>query len=193
MLPFALTLLATFRVSALALQLVQPTVPTSINPFPPSTISDGVQETINTSLLFLLSTVFSDQRYSTIALPLNSSDTSIWFSSLGGRYSSSNETFHWPLNVSAGPRPILGPRPLPPLPHPPRGWRYWCGGARYGTDLNGPSCLEAWSWIPPVERTLSFGPRNPDPGGMTTFDVGLPKRYLSCMFPNSMQMALLES
>lgn len=53
-----------------------------------------------------------------------------------------------------------------------------CDERRFGRDLNPRSCLDAWTHIPAIERELSFGPRrrtDRDP----TYDVYLPKRYLS--------------
>lgn len=88
-----------------------------------------------------------------------------------------NETFVAKLNVTAG------PRPMPPLPPLPPTW-YTCNGTILGFDLNPSSCLQAWTLIPPIERELSFGPRNiippVPPGYIPRPDVGLPKRYLSC-------------
>ena len=88
-----------------------------------------------------------------------------------------NETFVATLNVTAG------PRPMPPLPPLPPTW-YTCNGTILGFDLSSSSCLQAWTLIPPIERELSFGPRNimpPIPQGyIPQPDVGLPKRYLSC-------------
>ena len=55
--------------------------------------------------------------------------------------------------------------------------QYRCDGPRFGYNLNPRSCLQAWSFIPwSMTAELTFGER--DEAG--TYDVGLPKRYLSC-------------
>ena len=56
--------------------------------------------------------------------------------------------------------------------------KFRCDGATFGRNLVPRSCLQAWSFIPVrITRQLSFGDRS-DVG--KTYDVGLPKRYLSC-------------
>ncbi len=79
-----------------------------------------------------------------------------------------------PTNLTAGPRP---------------GW-YFCNGTKYGRDLNGPSCLQAWADIPLLDRELSFGPRMQGPG---LYDVGLPIRYLSRTYDYQQQQILRET
>ena len=57
------------------------------------------------------------------------------------------------------------------------GVQYSCNGDRFGRNLSPKSCLQAWSFIPVrITMELSFGER--DDG--CPYDVGLPKRYLSC-------------
>ena len=77
-----------------------------------------------------------------------------------------NETFVPASTILTGPRP------------PARRHRCHCDGTRYGENLNGPGCLQAWARIPLLDRELSFGPR---PAGyiFTEYDVNLPIRYLS--------------
>lgn len=118
----------------------------------------------NPSALFFSSSKDSEQWSRTISPTLDFAN--IPFSP----FSEWNNTFISAFNVSVGPHPIPPPSP--------RECRYRCNGARLGTNLNPSSCLQAWTLIPPLERTLSFGPR----GKPTIYDVGLPRRYLSCMF-----------
>lgn len=58
---------------------------------------------------------------------------------------------------------------------------YRCDASRFGRDLSPSSCLSAWSFIPAVTTELSFGPRE---SNEQQYDVGLPRRYLSCKSPS---------
>ncbi len=78
-----------------------------------------------------------------------------------------------PTNLTAGPHLVS----------------YNCNGTRYGRDLNGPSCLQAWADIPLLDRELSFGRRNPGPA---LYDVGFPTRYLSRTYDYQQRKQILR-
>jgi len=60
------------------------------------------------------------------------------------------------------------------------GMKYKCDGGKWDRNLNTQSCLSAWASIRKgAGPALTFGPR----GGERPHDVGLPQRYLSCMYP----------
>lgn len=176
MLPFQLTLLKATTVSALSLQLVRPMLPAESNSTANFALPNGLQAAANASPLLTSSNNIPHQWDGTIALPPEGLTRSLSSTSSSDPSQLWNDTYISAFNTSAGPRPRPGPRPAPDLPPLPRGWGIACTG-RYGIGMNPSSCLEAWSLLPPIERTLSFGPRN----AANTYDVGLPKRYLSCM------------
>ena len=177
MLLSSLTLLKGITVSALSLQIVQPISPAKSKSNDDFALPNGLGVAANVSLISNFSNTIPQQWDGTIALPLN--ELNISHSSPLSNDSSElwNDTYISLLNTSAGPRPRPrpGPRPALDLPPLPRGWGVSCDG-RYGTGMKSSSCLEAWALVPPVERELSFGPRD----AANTYDVGLPKRYQSC-------------
>lgn len=172
MLPVQLTLLKAITTSALTLQLIQPNVPAESNVTAGLALPNGPPAAASAFLSFNLSNATPQQWDGTIALPLNELNMSLSSPSPDDPYQLWNNTYISTVNISTGPRPR--PPDLPPLP---RGWVSRCSQSG-DTDIKLSSCLAAWALFPYSERTFSFGPRN----ASSTYDVGLPKRYLSSMF-----------
>ena len=149
-----LALIKATTVSALSLQLSQP-------------LEQDLAST-NASLLTNSSGVLTGQWDGTIALPFNEPNRTVSYPLSNDISQSENSTYIFTFNKSSVSRPDLPP--------PPSGWQYICS-ERLGTGMNPSSCLDAWTLIPPIERPISFGPRT----ATNTYDVGLPRRYLSCM------------
>ena len=172
MLTVLLTLLNAMTISALGLQLIQPTLPAESNSIA------TLQAAANASPLFNSSSNIRQQWDGTIELPLNELNISLSSSSSAGPPQLRNDTYISMFNIPAGPRPKPGPgpRPAPDLPPLPSGWSVMCK-SRLGTGISAQSCLDAWTLLPPIERIMNFGPRS----AASNYDVGLPKRYLSCM------------
>lgn len=166
--------------SALSLQLIQPMIPAETDSTAEFALPNGLQAAVNASILSSSSSALPQQWNGIIALPLDELSVSLSSHSSNEPSQLWNDTYISTINASAGPRPRPGPRPAPDLPPLPRGWRIWCSG-RLGTGLNPSSCLEAWTFIPAIERIVSFGPRD----AAHTYDVMLPKRYLSCTLGHS--------
>ena len=179
MLIVGLPLLNAITVSALSLQLLQPTLPAESNSVAAFALPNGLQAAANASSLFNSSGTIPQQWDGTIELPLNELNISLSFPSSNGSSPLQSNTHTSMFNVSAGPKPGTGPRPGPDLPPLPHGWNILCD-SRLGTHISPQSCLEAWALLPPIERIVSFGPRNAE----TTYDVGLPKRDQSCTLRN---------
>ena len=171
MLIVRLPLLHAVTISALSLQLLQPNLPAESNSIAALTLPNDLQAAANASSQLNSSGTIPQQWDGTLELPLNELNVSLSFPSPDVSSRLQNDTYISMFNVSAGPKPRPGPD-LPPLP---RGWNVLCN-ARLGTGMSPKSCLEAWTLLPPIERIVSFGPRNAE----TTYDVGLPKRYQSC-------------
>lgn len=174
MLSVQLALLKAIAFSALSLQLVRPILPAESIRSPSFATPKELQAAANASLRSALSSTIPPEWDGTIALPLNVLDISLHSPPLNDPSPLWNDTYISTVNISAG------PRPEPSLPPLPRGWALRCS-ASMGSNINPSSCLEAWALIPPVERTLSFGPRD----GTNTYDVMLPKRYQSCTLRHS--------
>lgn len=174
MLSVQLALLKAIASSALSLQLVQPIIPAESIRNPSFATPKELQAAANASLRSALPSTIPPEWDGTIALPLNVLNISLHSPPSNDPSPLWNDTYISTLNISAGPRPAPS---LPPLPH---GWALRCS-ARMGSNINPSSCLEAWALIPPIERTLSFGPRD----GTNTYDVMLPKRYQSCTLRHS--------
>lgn len=172
-------LLNAITISALSLQLLQPNFPAESNSIAALTLPNDLQNAANATPQFNSSGTIPRQWDGTIELPLNELNISLSFPSSDGSSQLQNDTHISMFNVSAGPKPGPGPRPAPDLPPLPQGWNILCD-SRLGTGMSSPSCLEAWTFLPPIERIVSFGPRNAE----TTYDVGLPKRYQSCTLRN---------
>ena len=172
MLPIQLTLLKAITISALGIQLARPIVPAEPNSDANLALPNGPQRTVNTSLLSNSSINLSRQWDGTIAVPFNEPNISIPFPSSTDPSHLFNDTYMRTLSISTGARSAILPHHLPPWP---KGWNYKCI-QKLGTGMNPSSCLDAWTFLPPIEREVSFGPRS----AATRYDVGLPRRYLSC-------------
>ena len=159
-------------ISALGLQLAQPIVPPEPISGANLALSNRPQGTVNASLLSNSSNTISQHWDGTIALPLNGFNTSISFPLLSDLSQLWNDTPALKPNTSTVSENPIRPPDLPPWP---QGWAWTCKPLQ-GIDINPSSCLEAWTLLPPIERTVSFGPRSAG----NTYDVGLPQRYLSC-------------
>lgn len=169
MLSFQVALLKTIAASVLSVQLVRPTLPAGSTSSPHLAPPNQLQTAANASLKSDSSSAIPSEWDGTIALPLTVLNISLSPPSSNDPSPLLNDTYISTFNISAKPQP---PPELPPLP---RGWGLHCSKA-LGTSINPSSCLEAWTLIPPIERTISFGPRN----AADKYDVGLPKRYQSC-------------
>ena len=168
MLPAQLAIFQAVTVSALSLQLVQPNSLAEVYANANIALSNRLQGAVNASTLSNLSSTLPQQWNGIIALPLDQSNVRLLSPSSNDRSNLWNDTYVSTLNISTG-GPGLN------LPDFPKGWKFGCDKT-LGIGLNSGSCLEAWRFIPFVEREITFGPR--DTAG--TYDVGLPKRYLSC-------------
>lgn len=175
MLIVRLPLLNAVTISALSLQLLRPNLPAGSNSIAALTLPNDLQVAANASSQFNSSGTIPQQWDGTIELPLIELNLSPPFPSSDGSSRLQNNTHISMYNVSAGPKPDPVPRPAPDLPPLPHGWNVVCN-PRLGTGISPRSCLEAWALLPPIERIVSFGPRNAE----NTYDVGLPKRYQSC-------------
>ncbi|KAM0794089.1 hypothetical protein BDR22DRAFT_895497 [Usnea florida] len=167
MLPAQLAIFRAAAVSALSLQLVQPNLLTDSNSIPDIAVSNRRQGAVDASFPSNLSSTLPQQWNGIIALPINESNARLLSPSSNDRANVWNDTYVSALNVSTG-----GPGLI--LPDFPKGWKYGCDQT-LGTGLNSLSCFEAWGFIPLAKRDISFGPRGP----ASTYDVKLPKRYLS--------------
>lgn len=181
MLTIYLSLINAVPISALGLHFLQPILPAESNSTTAFALPNDPLAAVNASHLLNSSGIVPQQWDGTIELPLNELNTSLSFPLLNGPSHLQSDADISTYNASAGPRPKPGPgpRPAPDLPPLPRGWNIVCDG-RLGTGMSPPSCLEAWTFLPPIETIVSFGPRNAE----NAYDVGLPKRYLSCMLRN---------
>ena len=169
MLPVQLALIRIIAASALSLQLDRPTWPAGSTSSLHLARPNQVQTAANASLTSSPSGAIPSEWDGTIALPSDVLNISLSSSSSNGPSPLLNDTYISSFNISAK-------LPPPPnLPPSPRGWGLFCSRSP-GTSMNPSSCIEAWTLIPPIERTLSFGPRN----AAEKYDVGLPKRYQSC-------------
>ena len=187
MLLVQLTLFKAITISALTLQLIQPISPsesTSSNSF---ALPNGPQVAVNAFVTYNSSSNISQQWDGTIALPLNELSISPSSPSIDDPSQLWNNTYISAFNISAGPRPRPGPEPAPDLPPLPREWGIRCSQS-LGIGISASSCLAAWALLPSIDRTVSFGPRN----AANTYDVGLPKRYLSSTLRHS-TISLLPS
>ena len=168
MLPAQLAIFKAVAVSALSLQLVQPNLLAESNSNANIALSNRLQEAVNASILSNLSSTLPQQWNGIIALPFDQSNVRLLSPSSNDRSNLWNDTYVSTLNISTrGPGLIL--------PDFPKGWKFGCDQT-LGTGLKSVSCLEAWSFIPLVARKITFGPRDT----ASTYDVELPKRYLSC-------------
>lgn len=184
MLPIQLALLKAITTSALSLQFSQPIVPAEPNTGANFARPNGLQTTVNTSLTSEPSGVSSGQWDGTIAVPLNETNISISFPSLTDLPQRWNDTLISTPSVSTEARHSISLLHLPPWPS---GWDYKCSQS-LGTSMNPSSCLDAWAFLPPIEREVTFGLRSSG----NIYDVGLPKRYLSCTFrtlPKSLMLS----
>lgn len=168
MLPVQLALLKSITISALGLQLIRPILPAQPNSAADVALPNGLRAAANASHLSNSSSTMPRQWDGTIALSLHEFNTSLPSPSSNDPSQLWNDTYISTFNIAAAPRPAAD---LPPLP---RGWRIVCSTG-LGTGISPSSCLEAWTLLPITKRILSFGPRD----AANTYDVGLPKRYLS--------------
>ena len=167
MLPAQLAIFQAITVSALSLQLVQPNPLAEVYSNANIAVSNRLQGAVNASILSNLSNTLSQQWNGIIALPLDQSNVRLLTPSSNDRSNMWNDTDVSTLNISTrGPGLVL--------PDFPKGWKFGCDKT-LGIGLNSVSCLEAWSFLPLVDAKITFGPR----GTASTYDVGLPKRYLS--------------
>ncbi len=188
MLPVQLVLLKTIAVSALSLQLVHPLLPAESNSTSNLALPNGLRAAADAPPVFNSSSSVPGHWDGTIKLPLNVPNIPLSTPTSNNLSPSWNDTYLSTFNVSTGPQPQPEPKPAPGLPPLPPGWRVVCNG-KLGTGLKLSSCLEAQTLFPTVERTVSFGPRN----AANTYDVGLPKRYLSCTLRRSPMSFAIES
>ena len=184
MLPIQLTILKAITISALSLQLNQP-----INPSKPESdanlsLPSALHRTLNASLLPDSLGTSSPVWDGTLALPFNEPNISISFPLSTESSQSWNDTSIDMPNISTRPPGPVGQPDIHPLP---KDWRYKCSD-RLGANMNPSSCLDAWTLLPAIESKISFGPRS----ASNTYDVGLPKRYLSCTLPRIPNFLLLR-
>ena len=172
MLSIQLALLEGITISAISLQLTQPIVPAGSNSTTDLVLPSWPDGKVNASPLSDSSGTLSRHWDGTIEVPLDEPNISI--SSLPSDDPTQfwNDTYSLTPNISTVSRPPRRAAALPPLPN---GWRVVCS-EKLGTGMNPSSCLDAWTLLPPIDRKVSFGPR----GAASTYDVGLPRRYLSC-------------
>ena len=169
MLAAQLAIFKAVAVSALSLQLVEPNLLAETNSNANIALSNRLQEAVNASIQSNLSSILPQQWNGIIALPLDQSNVRSLSPSSIYRSNLWNDTYVSTLNVSTEGSGLI-------LPDFPKGWKFGCDQS-LGTGLNSVSCLEAWRFIPLVARKITFGPRDT----ASTYDVELPKRYLSCM------------
>lgn len=184
MLPIQLALLKAMTTSALSLQLSQPIVPAELNSGANFARPNGLQTTVNTSLISKSSDNSSQQWDGIIGVLLNETHISIPFPSSNDLSQRWNDTLISTPSISTDARSPISLLHLPPWP---QGWDYKCSQL-LGTSLNPSSCLNAWTFLPPIEREVTFGPRSSG----NTYDVGLPTRYLSCTFKGLPKSLLLS-
>ena len=188
MLPVQLILLKTIAVSALSLQLVHPLLPAESNSISSLALPNGLQAAADAPPVSNLSSSVPGHWDGTITLPLNVPNIPLSTPSSNNLSSSWNDIYLSTSNFPTGPQPQRNSKPVPELPPLPRGWRVVCNG-QLGTGLQLSSCLEAQTLFPTIERTVSFRPRN----AANSYDVGLPKRYLSCTLRHSHMSFAIES
>ena len=172
MLPIQLAIFKAITISALSLQLPQPINPPNPESGANLSLPNAPQETVNASLLSDSLASSSREWDGTLVLPLKEPNTSISYPFSTDSSQSFNDTSILTSNVYTGPRGPVGPPDLPPFP---KDWTFQCSD-RLGVNVNPSSCLDAWTLLPAIESKLSFGPRSPS----NTYDVGLPRRFLSC-------------
>ena len=161
MLSIQLALLKGITISAISLQLNQPIVPAGSNPT--ADLASPLSDTSGS---------LSPHWDGTIEVPLNEPNISISFLPSDDPIQVWNDTYSFTPNISTVSRPPRRAHGLPPRPY---GWQVRCSD-KLGTGMNPSSCLDAWKFLPAIDREVSFGPRS----AATTYDVGLPRRYLSC-------------
>lgn len=172
MLSIQLALLKGITISAISLQLNQPIVAAGSNPTADLALSSWLKGKVNASTLSDSSGSLSPHWDGTIEVPLNEPNISISFLPSDDPTQVWNDTYSFTPNISTVSRP---PRRAPGLPPRPYGWEIRCSD-KLGTGMNPSSCLDAWKFLPAIDRKVSFGPRS----AANTYDVGLPRRYLSC-------------
>ena len=175
MLPIQLAIFKAVTISALSLQLTQPITPSNPESGANLSLPNAPQGTVNTSLLSDSLGSSSREWDGTLALPLNEPNTSISYLVSTESSQTWKDTSILTPNIYTGPRGPVRPPDLPPFP---KDWTFRCSD-KLGTNLNPSSCLDAWTLLPSIESKVSFGPR----GASNTYDVGLPRRYLSCTLP----------
>ena len=171
MLPIQLAIFKAITISALSLQLNQPITPSRTESDANLSVPSALQGTVNASLLPDALGSSSPVWDGTLALPFNEPNISI-------SYPLSTES-----SQSSIQRPNIYTRPPGPVGQPdlhplPKDWKYKCSD-RLGANMNPSSCLDAWALLPAIENKISFGPRSTS----KSYDVGLPKRFLSCALP----------
>ena len=169
MLPAQLTIIKAVTVSALSLQLVQTNLLAESNSNANIALSNRLQGAVNASILSNLSSTLPQQWNGIIASPLDEGNVRLFSPSSNDRSHLWNDTYVSAFNISMRPRPSPGLI----VPDFPKGWKFGCD-QKFGTGLNPSSCFEAWTFIPPIDEIITFGPRG------RAYDVELPKRYLSC-------------
>lgn len=184
MLPIQLALLKAITTSALSLQLSQPIVPAELNSGANFARPNGPQTTVNTSMISESSGNLSRQWDGTIAVALNETNILISLPSSTDLSQRWNDTLISTPSISTEARHPISLLHLPPWP---KGWKYQCNQL-LGTNMNPSSCLDAWTFLPPIERKVTFGPRSSG----NIYDVGLPRRYLSCTFIGMPKSLLLS-
>ena len=175
MLPIQLVIFKAITISALSLPVNQPKNQSKPESDANLSLPNADQGTVHASLLSDSLGSPSREWDGTLALPLNESNTSISYFVSTKSSQSLNDTSILTPNIYTGPRGPVGPPDLPPFP---KDWTYRCSD-RLGTNINPSSCLDAWTLLPSIESTISFGPRSV----LNTYDVGLPTRFLSCTLP----------
>ena len=172
MLSIQLALLKGITISAISLQLTQPIVPAGSNPTADLALPSLPKGKVNASPLSDTSGSLSPHWDGTIEVPFNEPNISISFLPSDDLTQVWNDTYSLTPNISTVSRPPRRAHGLPPLPY---GWEVRCS-EKLGSGMNPSSCLDAWKFVPPIDRKVSFGPRS----AANTYDVGLPRRYLSC-------------
>ena len=172
MLPIQLTVFKAITISALSVQLTQPITPSNPESGANLSLTNAPQGAVNASLLSDSLGSSSREWDGTLALPLNEPNASISYPLSNESSQSWNDASIQTPNVYTRPQDPVGRPDLPPFPND---WGFKCID-RLGTNMNPSSCLEAWTLLPALQNTVSFGPRS----ASKTYDVGLPRRFLSC-------------
>ena len=184
MLPIQLAIFKAITISALSVQLSQPITPSDSESGANLSLPNTPQGTVNASLLPDSLGSSTREWDGTLALPLNEPNTSLSYPLSTESSQVWNDASIQTTDISSGPRGPVGRPDLPPFPED---WGYKCSD-KLGENMNPSSCLDAWTLLPAIERKVSFGSRS----ASKTYDVGLPRRFLSCTLTGVLTFLLLR-